>query len=91
MTERSMLHLSKVDEFADWLRARGWTIEPLRDYYDVICANHRKHAPFSLTRYANSDYAVVPQSSTASALVDEFIQDRRKQRHGLATRRDRAG
>jgi hypothetical protein len=34
--DRSLLHLSKIDAFADWLAGRGWKREPTKGVYEVL-------------------------------------------------------
>lgn len=38
MANRNTLHVSKLNDFRDWLEADGWEIFPCKGYYEMLRA-----------------------------------------------------
>ena len=40
MADRSTLHFKHLEAFEEYLQSKGWVIEPLKGYYEVLRARH---------------------------------------------------
>jgi len=76
---RGVLHLNRLDAFAEWARALGWRREPTKGLYEVLRLRHPKvQAPIVLyARTEPTDHATVPHDGPAWSLVKKFIADAR--------------
>jgi hypothetical protein len=77
---RALLHLTKIDEFAEWATARGWERLPPRGHYEVLRLRYDQpgERPIIFYRREGSDHATIGwDQGKGHALVKLWLQERR--------------
>lgn len=81
MVDRAILHLSNIDDFSDWLIGKGWQIEEIKDYYEVLRARHQKYEePIILYRQSGFNHVVARSGRGIGELIWQYIHERRRER-----------
>lgn len=80
MADRALLHLSKLDAFAEWMARDGWTREPTKGAYEVLRLTKPGEVPLVFySRERAREHATV-QSGSQYGYVRRFIRASRTAR-----------
>jgi len=77
MRNRSQLHRTKIDEFREWLTAKGYELLEPKGDYEVMRwrGNDGKPMPIVFDRLQGDHFTV---NETASGYVKTWLKERRK-------------
>lgn len=81
--DRSRLHLSKLDAFAEWAATQGYEREPTKGYYEVLRLRRKGEPPHIFHRHEGGDHATTIKGSTY--LVTRWLRDKRRAAEAAAT------
>jgi len=70
MSNRSLLHISKLDRFKAFLVSKGYQILETKGLYEVLRAKHESEQPLILYKRDRTDHVTLP--STSKKLFFEF-------------------
>lgn len=80
MADRASLHLTKLDEFAEFAATRGYVREPTKGAYEVLRLRRGNEPPL-LYYQRHGDHASIPQTmgkNPAEGLVHAWFVARKK-------------
>jgi hypothetical protein len=79
---RHRLHVTKLEEFADFCTAHGWTRQPVKGEYEVLRMTHATKDPLIVhTRLVNSrggDVQHLTLHGTAESMFNHWQHAKRK-------------
>ena len=77
---RALLHLSKIDDFAEWAATKGWVREPTKGIYEVLRLRKKgKPKPLIFHRRDSARHATIGwDQSPGHSLVRQWLRDRKQ-------------
>lgn len=78
MADRATLHHSKLEEFAAWAAADGWTREPTKGEYEALRLSKPGRPPVIVYRRDRGDHLTTTDNSPGGGLVRQYIRSRRR-------------
>jgi len=74
---RGLLHLNRLDAFAEWAKTLGWQREPTKGFYEVLRLRHpRVRVPIVLySRGEPTSHVTVPFEGPALSLINRFMKE----------------
>ena len=78
MANRSMLHISKLEDFKQWLVEDGWKIEATKGIWEVLRARKsgRRNPLIIFTKMDAKEHLSVMERDTG--VIGAYLRDRRK-------------
>lgn len=73
---RALLHLSKLDDFADWMAKSGWVREPTKGTFEVLRLAKAGESPLTFYSRANAREHVTVQAGPQHRFVRAYIRER---------------
>jgi hypothetical protein len=76
---RCVVHVSKIEEFKEWLRSRGYNIEDPKGFYEVVRARKPGRAPVIFHKRDRTDHLTCMYGEPAK-LGAMFVAESRRAR-----------
>lgn len=73
MAERCLLHQNKLDLLKWWLSAKGYEIQPVKGYYEVLRAKKGNDTVIVYKKHAAKEHLSVQDKD--NALIRRFIRE----------------
>jgi hypothetical protein len=84
MSNRSLLHRSKIEDFKNWLKEDGWKIEQPKGIYEVVRATKGTRKPLIVYTRDNKGNEHITVQDRDVPVVRAYIRDRRREARAKA-------